>query len=80
MTATIDLSIHLRAMRIDGGNIKATISKGASQVAMELRACVRFNRPEAVSAGPNSVTYGLAAVCNKTTPRDRITMAPRKNG
>ena len=53
---------------------------GARYVAIELRACVRFNLPDAVADGPRAVTYGFAAVCRKTTPPAIIKMANRKNG
>src|SRR6476646_7013355 len=55
-------------------------NRGASVVPSELKACVRFNRLEAVRGGPRIATYGLAEVCRMVMPAARTIKAVRNNG
>src|SRR6476469_9218856 len=53
---------------------------GAMVVPRELKACVRFNRLEAVRGGPRIATYGLAEVCSTVMPAASTISALRKTG
>ncbi len=50
---------------------------GASVVPKELKACARFKRLLAVSAGPMMATNGLAAICSKVNPSPSTNSATR---
>src|ERR1700730_7290960 len=53
---------------------------GAIVVPSELNAWVKFKRLEAVSGGPSTATYGLAATCSAVIPAARTINAVRKSG
>ncbi len=54
--------------------------EGAIVVPSELKACARFRRLDAVSGGPSTATYGLAATCKAVIPAARTINAPRNSG
>jgi hypothetical protein len=52
---------------------------GPIVVPNELNACVKFNRLDAVSAGPSTVTYAFAATCSAVIPAASTINAPRNS-
>src|SRR5712675_1115313 len=60
-------------------SMKAAPNVGTSAAPTALKDCAKFSRRSELSAGPSTVTYGLAPTSRKDCPDDITNSASKKN-
>ena len=79
-TALVDIFCNASAELAFAFKINKPPRYGPMVVPSELKACVKFNRLDAVSGGPKTETYALAATCSAVIPAASTISAPKNNG